>query len=142
MSSSALLPAISLNTTSDIRSQRLLELAKGKGKNKLPDMTSFERLSDLLDGFSAWELEPETSDPQFSERSLDWENSGSWHSMLSMINELTRTLDRPFVVFLGSGEAEASEISITYGQHLKQTDFCCTPSVSVVAFCTICGPCF
>lgn len=57
--------------------------------------------------------------------------------MLSMINELSRKLDQPFVVFLGSGEAEASEVSLTYGQHLKQKDLCYKPSASVITFCIL-----
>ncbi|KAF7965874.1 hypothetical protein HWV62_41178 [Athelia sp. TMB] len=121
----ALLPAVSLSSAT--HPPRLTHLAKKKWINKLPDVTSHERLTDILDGLSysgggmqALEAEIETCDPQFTERSLDWESCGSWQSMLSMINELSRTLDRPFIAFLGSGEAEAHEITTLYG-HIDST---------------------
>ena len=54
-------------------------------------------------------------DPQFLEFHFEWDNHGSaWESFTQMLNQLARTLNRPYVVILGNGEYEFNEISCLF----------------------------
>ncbi|KZP02693.1 hypothetical protein FIBSPDRAFT_905615, partial [Athelia psychrophila] len=68
------------------------------------------------------ELESAIGDPQFLEYHVDWDtsNNGPWISMLDMLNKVARNLQRSFVVFLGSGEMEASLIKTHFGSWANQ----------------------
>lgn len=72
--------------------------------------------------YASLELESAIGDPQFEEYHVNWEasNDGPWVSMLDMLNQVARTLQRSFVVFLGSGEAEASLIKTHFGSWANQ----------------------
>ena len=50
-------------------------------------------------------------DPQFLKFHFEWDNHGSaWESFTRMLNQLSSTLNRPYVVILGNGEYEFNEI--------------------------------
>lgn len=68
------------------------------------------------------ELESAIGDPQFVEYHVTWDtsNDGPWISMLDMLNQVARNLQRSFVVFLGSGEMEASLIKTHFGSWTDQ----------------------